>query len=93
MKFNGRSISFHTPDLVYVELLLPNGNRELYSMNLPAIGVHNIIIGTTYMEFFGKTKVSNHTTGDYSDLDFIKRGWSGKNVDQMTGFIKNKDGE
>lgn len=40
-----------------------------------------------YIEHFGKMVVKNHKTGDYSEIEFKKRGWSAKNAHEIDGTV------
>lgn len=55
MRFNGRYVLFAPKDRVYINLKLPDGSVELYSFNLPATSVHNLIIGKLYVDCAGKS--------------------------------------
>ena len=47
-----------------------DGGHELFSTNLPATSVHNIVIGQLYTDTYGNVVVRNHTTGDYCDFEY-----------------------
>jgi len=55
MRFNGRYVLFAPKDRVYINLKLKDGSKELYSFNLPATSVHNLIIGKLYIDVNGKS--------------------------------------
>jgi len=80
MRFNGRYVLFAPKDRVYINLNLKNGNKELYSFNLPATSVHNLIIGKVYVDVHGKSQVINHNTNEICDIELKEKGWSGKNA-------------
>ena len=77
MRFNGRYIHFAPKDRIYLTLKLPDGSREEYSSDLPNTSVHNLVIGKMYVDVQGKTKVINHTTEDYCEMEWKERsGWT-----------------
>ena len=40
-----------------------------------------------YVEHNGIMTVKNLKTGDYCEIDFKKKGWSGKNMFEIEGFL------
>ena len=42
------------------------------------MSLHNLFIGTPYMDISGKPQLINMKTGEYAQLEFFKRGWTGK---------------
>ena len=44
-----------------------------------------------YVEHYGKMVVRNCATGDLCEVDFKKRGWSGKNAFEVEGFAFPKN--
>ena len=76
IKFNGRFVYFQSDELIYVELYLPNGQRELYSSTLPMTSCHNLLFGKVYNDQFGETKCIQYSTGNYGIMKYTHRGWS-----------------
>jgi hypothetical protein len=70
LKFNGRYLFFSPCERIYLNLKLKNGKKEFYSSNLPMTSVHNLIIGTPYIDLFGKVNTINHTNGDVCDFEY-----------------------
>eukprot|EP00347_Sterkiella_histriomuscorum_P000861 403374240 len=93
MRFNGRSVLFAPKDRVYIKLKLKDGSQELYSVNLPATSVHNLIIGKIYVDVAGKSQVINHTTQETCDIELKEKGWSGKNANALVGIVKTSSGK
>ena len=93
MRFNGRCILFAPKDRVYVVLKLKDGSSEMYSFNLPATSVHNLIIGKMYVDIAGKSQVVNHNTKETCDIELKERGWNGKNANSMIGTVKSTSGK
>lgn len=52
-----------------------------------------MIIGDTYVEPFGISKVTAYDTGYSAEVDYLQRGWSGKNKEVINAQIKNEKGE
>lgn len=46
-----------------------------------------------YIDINGKSQIKNHTTGEYCDMDWKERGWSGKNAHCVVGTVKTAMGE
>ncbi len=59
-KFNGRSLTIQYPNRVYIKLTKPY--TEMYSCELPNSSANNLLIGTPYIDIYGKVKITNHTT-------------------------------
>ena len=59
----------------YIELL-PHG--EMFEVNPPFIGIHNLIIGSPYLEPDTKAIIKNVKCPkeQYAEINFLKRGWS-----------------
>lgn len=89
--FLGNSLEVSTGSRSYVYL---KATKEEFLILPPKIRVHNLIMGTMWMEYFGEMIVDNLTTGATCTLKFSKTGWlaSGPNY-EVTGYIKNKDGK
>ena len=77
---------------MYLKLTLKDGSKEFYSSNIPLTSVHNLIIGTPYIDLFGKVNTINHTTGELCDFEYKQRGWRNKNAFITSGIVKDKDG-
>lgn len=79
-RFNGRYIEVVPKNKVYITLKLTDGTLEKYTWSIPLARIHNIVIGKMYIENAGKSMITNHTTGDYCEMEWKERGWSGKNA-------------
>jgi len=89
--FLGNSVEVSTNSKSYVYL---KDTKEEFLILVPKIRVHNLIMGTMWMEYFGELIVDNLTTGDTCTLKFSKTGWLAGGPDYLVaGYIKNKDGQ
>ena len=80
MRFNGRYILFAPSDKFYINLMLPNGEKEKYVSTLPSSSVHNLVIGKIYVEVEGITKTTNVNTQEECTMEWKSRGWTAKNA-------------
>jgi hypothetical protein len=64
---------------VQLEGMGPGGaGVELFEIEQPTLSVHNLILGTPYMDIGGKSIVKNLTRkGETCTLEYFKKGWSG----------------
>ena len=49
--------------------------------------VHNIIIGSLWIELYGQCLIKNNNTGDTAHVHFKPAGWFGKDVNFLDGHI------
>jgi len=80
MRFNGRYVIFTPKEPIFINLKLPDGTIEYYTCGIPVITVHNLVIGKIYIDVSGKASITNNVSGEYAEMEFKDRGWSGKNV-------------
>jgi len=74
LKFTKGSIVFTNTFKEYIEL---KPHKERFIMEQPNLSVHNLIIGSPYLDAGGKSYIRNvNCTDQYVELDFQKRGWS-----------------
>lgn len=90
-KFTGTSLSFSNVYKEYIEIL-PFG--EKYHLKPPVVGVHNLIIGSPYLDPQGKGYVRNLACPNeqYVELDFPKRGWSEDTYFRVSGSVYSSPG-
>jgi len=90
VKFWGKSIEFQPKGVMTVELPL-NGERYTWS-NVNCV-VHNLIVGTLWMEHTGTMEVVCHNSGLKAVLNFRPGGWFSGTDDLHTveGFIIDKN--
>jgi len=65
-------------------------STEHYVIERPNSSVNNLIFGEMYVEHFGPMFIKNMQTGDICNVEFKKRGWSGKGAYEVEGFTYNK---
>jgi oxysterol-binding protein 1 len=70
--------------------LLDTGDHFVWGK--PQTNVHNIIFGKMYVDHFGKMEITNRTTGDSAILNFHKKGWFEKIVNEVTGTVSDRFG-
>ena len=84
-KFVGKNLTFFPQHKEYIELLLHN---EKYSIAVPGISAHNIIIGTPYVDLGGKSTIRNLSKPhEYCELEYHRRGWSQASYFRVDGEI------
>lgn len=87
--FKGTSLEVKAAGSCHV-VMKPHGDHFIYKR--PTTGVHNIIIGSMYVDNYGDMPFSNAKTGDTGQLTLKKRGWGDKGAYEAEGWIKNKTG-
>ena len=50
----------------------------MYEIQIPTISVHNLIIGTMYLDLGGKSIIKNLSNGEHCILEYHKKGWTGQ---------------
>mmetsp|Transcript_30836 Transcript_30836/g.30340 ORF Transcript_30836/g.30340 Transcript_30836/m.30340 type:complete len:93 (+) Transcript_30836:412-690(+) len=75
--FNGRQIYYQPLERSYFKIKHSDGTYELFSTNMPQTSVHNLVIGKLYTDTSGNVVIKNHSTGDYCDFEYKRRGWKG----------------
>lgn len=58
---------------------------EHFTIDRPNSSVNNLIFGDMYVEHHGKMVVKNCANDDYVEVEFKKRGWSGKDAFVIEG--------
>lgn len=88
VKFWGKSVEFKPQGVC--TLKLPAWEDEAYTWNNVNCIVHNVIVGTLWMEQNGTMEIVNHKTGAKCVLNFKQGGWfsSGSNdLHTVEGFL------
>lgn len=89
--FSKGTLSFNNTCKEYVELL-PYGEKfEFIAANK---SIHNLIIGTPYLEVSGKAYLLNTACPKerYAELEFFKRGWSESSYHKVAGAVYSSAG-
>lgn len=75
---------------MYVEL---EKYGEIYEIEQPPISVHNLIIGSLYIDIGGKSTIRNcNKEGEQCIFKYQTRGWTSSNAFKVDGEIyKGKD--
>ncbi|KAL4063740.1 Oxysterol-binding protein-domain-containing protein [Scleroderma citrinum] len=108
-KFMGKSFEIRPTGVAHAELLLPEewGPRypkakgvgsqgkvvEHYSWKKVTTSVSGFILGSPTIDHYGDMLITNHRTGDECILTFKPRGWRGKDAFEISGSVRNADGE
>lgn len=91
VKFWGKSIEFKPQGVCTVEF--PAWNNEAYTWNNVTCVIHNVIVGSLWMEQQGIMEIVNHTTKAKCVLNFKPGGWfsSGSNdLHTVEGFLMDQ---
>lgn len=91
MKFSKGNLTLVNTFKEYIELR-PHGER--FQIEQPALSIHNLIIGSPYLDTGGKAYVRNLACPDkqFVEIEFYKRGWSSSNNFKFTGQVFSAPG-
>ncbi|KAG1741680.1 Oxysterol-binding protein-domain-containing protein [Suillus lakei] len=108
-KFMGKSFEIRPTGIAHAELLLPEewapdypkctaaGIQgkvvEHFSWKKVTTNVSGFILGSPSIDHYGDMIVTNHRTGDQCVLTFKPRGWRGKDAYEISGVVRDADGE
>jgi len=68
-------------------------NGDHYYALVPKVRVHNVVVGTMWLEHYGEVDITNVTTGERCVIDFPKSGFFGDGPDfRISGHIFDKHG-
>jgi len=88
-KFWGKSVEFQPKGVLTLEL---PGTGEVYTWHNVNCVVHNLIVGSLWMEHTGTMEVVCHNSGLKAVLSFKPGGWSsGDDLNCVEGFIIDKN--
>ncbi|TGZ73099.1 hypothetical protein CRM22_001707 [Opisthorchis felineus] len=88
-KFRGKYMSVFPKGTV--NLLLPDGSR--YTWTKATTVVHNLIVGSLWIDNYGDVVIRNHTSGYSCPMRFIAHTYFGRGPPkQVTGVIQNPSG-
>ncbi|KAE8445329.1 hypothetical protein EG329_013567 [Mollisiaceae sp. DMI_Dod_QoI] len=76
-KFWGKSAELITEGRVRVVLHLPDGSDELYSWNVAAAFLRNVVMGEKYVEPVGNMTITNESIGSKATAEFKQKGMFG----------------
>jgi hypothetical protein len=88
-KFKGSYMHVHADGTLHIRLLRWN---EEYSWTKPDTSVHNIILGTIYVDHHGSYTVFCPATGVRADVTFKGAGWFAKSKQQITAVVYDSVG-
>lgn len=88
-KFWGKSLEFQPRGVLTVDL----GDGDVYTWTNVSCVVHNIMMGTLWMEHTGTMEITSHKHGLKAVLTFKPGGWFSGDSDLhcVEGFILNKE--
>ncbi|KAF7258511.1 hypothetical protein EG68_03741 [Paragonimus skrjabini miyazakii] len=88
-KFRGKYMSVYPKGTV--NLLLPDGSR--YTWTKATTVVHNLIVGTLWIDNYGDVVIRNHTNGYHCPMRFIAHSYFSRGPPkQVTGVVKTAAG-
>lgn len=91
-KFWGKSAELVTEGRVRVILHLLDGSDELYSWNVAAAFLRNVVMGEKYVEPVGTMIVTNETTGSKATAEFKQKGMFGGRSEDVQVESYDPDG-
>jgi hypothetical protein len=84
-KFTGKTMEFSQQYRAYIDM---HDHKEKYEIILPVLSLHNLIIGTTYLDIGGSSTVNLIGSEDLKcSLKFTKRGWLSKDEYKVEGEV------
>eukprot|EP00923_Selenidium_pygospionis_P007084 GHVN01012200.1.p1 GENE.GHVN01012200.1~~GHVN01012200.1.p1 ORF type:complete len:682 (+),score=171.94 GHVN01012200.1:230-2047(+) len=88
-KFTGKTIEVWTPGTIHISLP-KSAEKDHYTVCRPRMLVHNVIWGKLWVELVGVVVVTNHATGDFSVIEYLKKGWMTSNVHEVRAAVFDK---
>ncbi|PFH36619.1 Oxysterol-binding protein [Besnoitia besnoiti] len=88
-RFTGKSLEVTTPGTVH--LVLPAVDDH-YTYRRVKLLVHNVIWGKLWAELDGTTLIQNQTKGDYSIIQFLRKGWLDKAIHMIRAIVFTAEG-
>ncbi|EEA06010.1 oxysterol-binding protein, putative [Cryptosporidium muris RN66] len=85
-RFTGQSLEISVLGNVNITF---SGRNDYYTYNRPRLLVHNILLGRLWIEFIGISTIINHSTCEYSIIEYKKSGWFGSDLNSIRGIIFN----
>jgi hypothetical protein len=78
MKFSKGNLTMTNPYKEYIEM---RPHKERFQLEQPNLSVHNLIIGSPYLDAGGKGYIRNTACPNdrYVEIEFFKKGWSSSN--------------
>ncbi|KUJ15600.1 uncharacterized protein LY89DRAFT_587110 [Mollisia scopiformis] len=91
-KFWGKSAELVTEGRVRVVLHLLDGSDELYSWNVAAAFLRNVVMGEKYVEPVGSMTITNETIGSKATAEFKQKGMFGGRSEDVQVESYDADG-
>ena len=88
-KFWGKSIEVIPLGNCHLRL---KRHGELYTWKKPTTCVHNLIVGTLWIDHYGELVITNHQTKERCQMKFLPTGWRGKNACEIHGSVYDSNG-
>ncbi|CBZ50967.1 oxysterol-binding family protein, related [Neospora caninum Liverpool] len=83
-RFTGKSLEVTTPGTVHV--VFPSVDDH-YTYRRVKLLVHNVIWGKLWAEVDGTTLIQNQKKGDYSIIQFLRKGWLDKSMHMIRAIV------
>lgn len=90
IKFWGKDVEVKLKGVFIVRI--PKYNDVYHFAHINSL-VHNIIIGTLWLELYGQCEVRNLSTKDTANVNFKAAGWFGGGLNHVEGHLSNGSGE
>ncbi|XP_952316.1 oxysterol binding protein-related protein 1, putative [Theileria annulata] len=91
INFTGKAIEANLMGPFVVDLKLPSG-VEKYNLQRCNMILHNLIFGKMWIEAVGYVIIRNVTGGDFSVMQYLKKGWFNKEIHKVRGLVLDKFG-
>ena len=88
-KFLGNSLEVYPLGRTRIRL---KTTGEVFSLLPPNSKAYNLIVGSMWVDTFGKFRLNNITTGARVDLEYKQCGWFGAGRYEVDGFATDADG-
>ncbi|UKJ90376.2 hypothetical protein MACJ_001309 [Theileria orientalis] len=91
INFTGKAIEANLMGPFLVDLKLPSG-LEKFSIQRCNMILHNLIFGKMWIEAVGSVIIKNITEGEFSVMQYLKKGWFNKEIHKVRGLVFDKFG-
>ncbi|KAK6589810.1 hypothetical protein RS030_193014 [Cryptosporidium xiaoi] len=88
-RFTGQSLELSVLGSVNIKI---NEKNDHFSFNRPKLLIHNIIFGKIWLEIVGISTIVNHSTSEFSLIEYQKSGWFSNDLFNIKGIVFNKYG-
>lgn len=86
VKLTGKSVEVSIIGPFMVDLNV-NGEKEKYKLQRCYVVVHNIIFGKMWLEVVGTAIIRNTTSGEFSVVQYLRKGWFDKEMHKVRAIV------